>query len=251
VIERLKKLTADYPDFLKSPEFRVAFSYFALLSGDFQLADQYARASQPEQSENPQIRSYDLLLQSLAAAGQKDFQRSLRLAREGVERLHLFLREFEPLSSNWSPTLRSEERVVLGAILGVNAEKPTTAEDKNTLFDIAQLLNSDRSKLGLTARISRLALKLELQREDLRTRDRLRDIRDRLMDDAVRTLIKRIVEPPKADQSSPQSVDASPMQRLEEIEDKIIIADQQTQNVYKHISQKLLTEIEDVRNILR
>jgi CHAT domain-containing protein len=251
VIERLKKLTADYPDLLKSPGFRIAFSYFALLGGDFQLADQYARASQPEQSENTQMRAYDLLLQSLAAAGQKDFPRSLRLAREGVEQLHLFLREFEPLSSNWSPTLRSEERVVLAAILGVNAEKLTNAEDKNTLFDIAQLLNSDRSKLGLTARISRQALKLDLQREDLRTRDRLRDVRDRLMDEAVRTLITRIVTPPKKDQSSPPKVDASPMQRLEEIEDKIVIADQQTQNVYKHISQKLLTDIEDVRDILR
>ena len=74
VIERLKRLTADNPDFLKSPEFRVAFSYFALLGGDFQLADEYAGALQPEQSEDPQIRAYDLLLQSLTAAGQKDSQ---------------------------------------------------------------------------------------------------------------------------------------------------------------------------------
>jgi len=229
VIERLKKLTADYPDFLKSPGFRAAFSYFALLAGDFQLVDEYARASQPEQSETPQIREYDLLLQSLTAAGQQKFPRSLRLAREGVEQLHLNLRGFEPLSSNWSPTLRSEERTILGAILGVNAEKATNTEDKDTLFDIAQLLNSDRSKLGLTARISRQALKLGLQREDLRTRDRLRDIRDRLMDQAVRTLITRIVALPNKDQSGSQTVDASPMQRLEEIEDKIVIADQQNQ----------------------
>jgi hypothetical protein len=47
-----------------------------------------------------------------------------------------------------------------------------------------------------------------------------------LMDEAVRTLITRIVTP-KRDQGSPQTVDASPMQRLEEIEDKIVIADQQ------------------------
>jgi CHAT domain-containing protein len=251
VIERLKKLTADYPDFLKSPGFRVAFSYFALLAGDFQLADQYARASQPEQSENPQIRAYDLLLQSLAAAGQKDYPKSLRLAREGVEQLHLFLRKFEPLSSNWSPTLRSEQRLVLGAILGANAEKPTSAEDKNTLFDIAQLLNSDRSKLGLTARISRQALRLDLQREDLRTRDRLRDVRDRLMDDAVRTLITRIVAPLQKDQNSSPKVDASPMQRLEEIEDKIVIADQGTQGGYQNNLQAFSTKIETVWGIIR
>jgi hypothetical protein len=73
VIERLKKLTSDYPDFLKSPEFRIAFAYFALLGGNFQLADEYAQASPTGQSQNPQIRAYDLLLQSLAAAGQKDF----------------------------------------------------------------------------------------------------------------------------------------------------------------------------------
>jgi len=39
VIERLKKLTTDNPDFLKAPGFRIAFSYFALLGGDFQLAN--------------------------------------------------------------------------------------------------------------------------------------------------------------------------------------------------------------------
>jgi CHAT domain-containing protein len=222
-----------------------------LLGGNFQLADEYAQASQIGQSENPQIRAYDVLLQSLATAGKKDFPRSLHLAREGVEQLHLFLRGFEPLSSNWSPTLRSEERLVLGAILGVNAEKATSAEDKDTLFDIAQLLNSDRSKLGLTARISRQALRLDLQREDLRTRDRLRDIRDRLMDDAVRTLITRMVAPPKTDQSSPQKVDASALPRLEEIEDKIVIADQQTQGGYENTSQGFLTKIESLRDVLR
>jgi hypothetical protein len=36
VIGRLKKLTADNPDFLKSPDYRIAFSYFALLGGDSQ-----------------------------------------------------------------------------------------------------------------------------------------------------------------------------------------------------------------------
>ena len=247
VIERLKKFTADYPDFLKFPSFRVECSYFALLAGDFQLADEYARASQPEQSENPQIRAYDLLLQSLAAALQEDFPSSLRLAREGVEQLHLYLRGFEALSSNWSPTLDSEERIVLGVILGANAKKPTSAEDKNTLFDIAQLLNSEKSKLGLTARISRQVLKLDLQREDLRTRDRLRDIRDRLMDDAVQTLITRIAVLPTRDQTSPEN--ASPMQRLEEIEDKIELADQQTQKAFNNISQQLATKIESIRDI--
>src|SRR5262249_55417328 len=68
VIERLKKLTTDSPDLLKLPEFRIAFSYFALLAGDFQLADQYARTSQTQDSETPQIRAYDVLLQSLTAA---------------------------------------------------------------------------------------------------------------------------------------------------------------------------------------
>jgi CHAT domain-containing protein len=252
VIERLKRMTADHPEYMIFPEFRVAFSYFALLGGDFQLADEYGRASQPEQSENPQIRAYDLLLQSLAAAGQKDFQRSLRLAREGMEQFHLFLRGFETLSSNWSPRLRSEERVVLGAILGANAEKPKSTGGEDTLFDIAQLLNSDGSKLGLTARISRQALKLDLQREDLRTSQRLRDVRDRLMDEAVRTLITRFATSLlKKDQGSPQKVDASPMQRLEEIEDKIAIADQQIQNSHEHIFQEFLTKIGAARDILR
>jgi hypothetical protein len=119
---------------------------------------------------------------------------------------------------------------------------------------MAQLLNKDRSKLGLTARISRQPLKLDLQREDLRTRDRLMDIRDRVMDDAVRTLITRIVTPPKKDQTTPQKVDAALMQRLEEIEDKIVIADQQIQKGFKNISnisEELLTKIESIQDILR
>ena len=251
VIERLKKLTADNPNFLKSPDFRIAFSYFALLGGDFHLADEYAQAPQTEPSENRIIRTYDLLLQSLAAAGQKDYTRSQRLAHEGIEQVHLYLRGFEPLSSNWSPTLRSEERLVLGAILGVNAEQATSTEARDTLFDIAQLLNSDRSKLGLAARISRQGLKLDLQREDLRTRDRLRDIRDRLMDDAVRRLITRVVIPPKTDQSGPQKVDASPLQRLEEIEDKIVIADQETRDAFRNAPIEFLSSINPLQKVIR
>jgi hypothetical protein len=251
LIERLKKLTSDYPDLLKSPEFCIIFAYFALLGGNLQLVEEYAQATQTGQTDKPQIRAYDLLLRSMAAAGKKDYGRSLRLAREGVEKLHVFLRRFEPLSSDWSPTLWIEERVVLGAILGINAEQATSAEDKDTLFDIAQFLNSDRSKRGLTARISRQALKLDLQREDLRTRDRLRNTRDRLMDDAVRTLITRIVAPLKKDQDSSQKADASPMQRLEEIEDKIVIADQQLQGGYQTNSEEFTTKIETVRDILR
>jgi hypothetical protein len=222
-----------------------------LLGGDFELADEYARASHLEQSDNPQRRANVLLLQSLTAAAQRDFPRSLRLAHEGVEKLYLFLRGFDTLSSNWSATLYSEERLVLGDILGINAERVASAEDKDTLFGIAQLLNSDRSKLGLTTRISRQALKLDLQREDVRTRDRLKDVRDRLMDEAVRTLITRIVTSPKKDQGSPQKVDASSMHRLEEIEDKIAIADQQIRDSHEHISQEFLTKIGAAQDILR
>jgi CHAT domain-containing protein len=250
VVERLKKLMSDYPNLLQSPDYRFIFAYFALLGGNSQLADEYAQTSQTGQSENPQIRAYDLLLQSMAAGGQKDFPRSLRLAREGVEQLRLVLHRFESLSADWLPMLRSEERLVLGGILGVNADRVTTAEDKDTLFSIAQLLNSDRSKLGLTARISRQALKLDLQREDVRTRDRLKDLRDRLMDDAVRTLITRIAAPPEKDQSSSQKVDTLPFQRLEEAEDKILIADRQIQG-FRNSSQDLLTRIKAAQDILR
>src|SRR5262249_33703393 len=108
VVERLKKLTAEYPDILKASEFRIAFSYFALLAGNFTLAEEYALASQTDRSDNLQslqIRAYDLLLQAIASAGQKDFSKSLRLAREGVDQLHLFFHGFEHLSSNWAPAL--------------------------------------------------------------------------------------------------------------------------------------------------
>jgi hypothetical protein len=70
------------------------------------------------------------------------------------------------------------------------------------------------------------------------------------MDEAVRTLITRIVTSPKKDQGSPQKVDASPMQRLEEVEDKIVIADQQIRSRYEHISQDFLNKIGATRDIL-
>ena len=70
------------------------------------------------------------------------------------------------------------------------------------------------------------------------------------MDDAVRTLITQIAAPPEKDQSSSQKVDAAPLQRLEEIEDKILIADQQIQG-FKNNSQDLLTRIKTAQDILR
>ena len=70
------------------------------------------------------------------------------------------------------------------------------------------------------------------------------------MDDAVRTLIARIAAPPEKDQSSSQKVDTFPLQRLEEIEDKIEIADQQIQN-YKNASHQFLNKIATAQNILR
>jgi CHAT domain-containing protein len=70
------------------------------------------------------------------------------------------------------------------------------------------------------------------------------------MDDAVRTLVMRMVAPPNKDQNTPQKIDASPMQRLEEIEDKIVIADQQTQDAYKHTFSEFLTKVETLQEIL-
>jgi hypothetical protein len=70
------------------------------------------------------------------------------------------------------------------------------------------------------------------------------------MDDAVRTLITRIAAPPEKDQSSSHKVDTLPLQRLEEAEDKIEIADQQIQS-YKNTLQRSSNEIETARNILR
>ena len=70
------------------------------------------------------------------------------------------------------------------------------------------------------------------------------------MDDAVRTLITRIAAPPEKDQSSSHKVDTLPLQRLEEAEDKIEIADQQIQS-YKNTLQRSSNEIEAARSILR
>ena len=57
--------------------------------------------------------------------------------------------------------------------------------------------------------------------------------------------------PPEKDQSGPQKVDASPLQRLEEIEDKIVIADQETRDALRNTPIEFLSSIDPLQKVIR
>ena len=79
--------------------------------------------------------------------------------------------------------------------------------------------------MGLSERVARQELNSDLQREDIRTRDRLKDLRDRIMNEATDTLFARIL--PIRDYTAVQNNDFGYLIRLEDIEDKIANANDQ------------------------
>ena len=137
----------------------------------------------------------------------------------------MFHQRFENESSARLPAITSEERQVLSLIVGWNATRISTFDQADTLFQLQQFLVRDKGKLGLHARTARQALKSDLQREDIRTRDRLRELRDTMMDEATEALLARIL--PIRSYSRAANNDYAFLTRLEEIEDKIANADDQ------------------------
>jgi hypothetical protein len=110
-------------------------------------------------------------------------------------------------------------------MLGINSPHISTSEQANTLFKLEQFLNRDKVKLGLNERAARQELRSDLQREDIRTRDRLKDLRSRIMNEAVGTLFARIM--PIRTYTPVHNNDFGFLIRLEDIEDKIANANDQ------------------------
>jgi CHAT domain-containing protein len=118
-----------------------------------------------------------------------------------------------------------EERLILSAILAKNSQHIATYSEANSLFKLAQFLNRDKGKLGLNESALRQELKSDLRREDYRTRDRLSDLRDEVMDQATQSLLGRIL--PIRGYVHVTDNDYGFLLRLEDIEDKIASANDQ------------------------
>ena len=226
ITERLKQTAASYPDFIREPRSRVVFSFFALLAGDVDLADRFISAGDASTpSSDAENAAYEVILKSFIAARRDKSEQSVALARDGLDRIRLFHQRFENESSARLPAITSEERLVLSLIIGWNATRISTFDQADTLFQLQQFLVRDKGKLGLHARTARQALKSDLQREDIRTRDRLRELRDTMMDEATEALLARAL--PIRSYSRAANNDYAFLTRLEEIEDKIANADDQ------------------------
>src|SRR5262249_15265216 len=220
IIDRLKQIVSQYPDFLKLPRNRVVFSYFALFAGDIDLADQFNSAVEMSAPLDEQFAAYEIVLKSFIAARRNKFDESITLARKALERIRIFHQRFENESSSRLPAISLEERTILSLILGFGAAHASTFDQANSLFQLEQYLTRDKGKLGLNARVALQALKSDLQREDIRSRDRLQSLRDKIMEEAVDALLARVLPIRDSRQfSAGETNDYASLLRLEELED--------------------------------
>lgn len=231
IADRLEQIVRDFPDFSRQPENRIRFTYFALLSGNIGLAEQIYAAGTAVSPADLQFAAYDVLLKAFFRAYRGQVAESIELLRDGLGRISQFHQITEVDSSRHLPALRYEERVVLGSILALNAAKITRFEQADILFQVQQYLNRDQGKLGLNRRAAQAAADSGLTREELRSRDRLLEVRDRLMEDATTTLLDRIES---IQASTPGSTtDFTRLARLEDVEDRIARYDEEFSTTIK------------------
>jgi CHAT domain-containing protein len=227
--DHLKQIVLDSPDFLKAPQNRIQFSYYALVSGDVDLAEKFNSSVEASAPVDEQFAAYEVILKSFIAARRSQFAESVALARDGLDRIRLFHRRVENESSRRLPALSIEERLILGLILGINSAHISTFDEATTLFQLQQYLSRDKGTLGLTAWATRQEAKSELQREEMRSRDRLLALRDKVLEEAADALLARVL--PIKIYTPGQTNNYGPLIRLEEIEDKISrIEDEQRSN---------------------
>jgi CHAT domain-containing protein len=240
--ERLKKIAADYPDWIKQPSVRVTFSYFSLLAGDLDLAEKYATGPQGE-TLTVQYSAYELVIRSYLAIRRNDLDSSYPLLDAGLTKINDYHHEFASEFSARLPTISFEERLVLSAILGHLARHISTPNQADVVFRLEQFLNRDKAKLSLAARVARQSVTSDLQREDLRTRDRLKDLRERLLMEATRQLLGRTL--PVKPYSASTSNEFAPLTQLEDLEEKIDTVDRTTRssipNLENQSSEALLS----------
>ena len=155
---------------------------------------------------------------------QSQFEKSIELAGKSLSEIENYHAKYQTESSTHLPGITIEERPVLSAILLLDLPHAVTYEQKNIIFQLSQFINRDKGRIGIYENVRRRTNASQLGREDIRTKDRLRELRDKLVDDAINKLISRIV-PIHPPQIVPNQ-DFSYLIRLEDIEDKIDSADQ-------------------------
>jgi CHAT domain-containing protein len=225
VRQRLDQVVSAYPDFSRQLRVRVNLAYFAIISDNGELADQILNLGGPATGPDEQYDSYIIALRSLIAARHNHFDESIALSRDALDKLISFHNTFENESASYLPTISIPERAVLFTVTGFNASHVETYDNANNLFRFERFLNRDKSKLGLNKKIVQEGQHSDLQREEVRSRDKLRELRDRLMYDAVDALLARVVPIRRA--SISKDNDYSFLGRLESIEDSIATADEQ------------------------
>ena len=255
VTDRLKEIVSNNPDILKQPHNRIISSYLTLLGGNVEQAERYY-LSDTTSPQDPQFRAYDIILKAFfSAARHNNFGESIALANEALSAIHHFHEPFENESSSRLPALTIEERLMLSVVLGIDASPHNTStltfDQANILFKLGQFINRDKGKLGLQERIGRQELKSDLQREDMRTRDRLTDVREAIMDEAIATLLSRVL--PIKNYVTGQKYDYAFLMRLEDIEDKISTANEQLKQSipeYSKLIEDRETALDAVQKII-
>jgi hypothetical protein len=101
--DRLKQIVSDFPDFLKKPQNRIQFSYYALASGDVDLADKFNSSVEASAPVDEQFGAYEVILKSFIAVRRSKFSESVALARDGLDRIRVFHRLAENESSSVYP----------------------------------------------------------------------------------------------------------------------------------------------------
>ena len=211
-------------DLLKYPLNRMIFMYFALLCNDVDLAERVENSTVTQVPGTLQTDAYKDALDSFIAARRGNFERQSPWWTRARLKIEAYHGRFEAETVDQLPAISAEERAVIGAILEMDLPHAATAIQRNTLFKVGQFLNRDRTKLGLNQSVNRRALKSELQREDAFTRDRLRDLRDRLLRDATTSLLSRAL--PIRVASVVRNNDFSVLTRLEDVEDRLVLSDE-------------------------
>jgi CHAT domain-containing protein len=188
---RLQQVSIEFPDFFKDPETRITFSYFAALAGNLGLAEQFATLPASDTPLTLRLSAYKSVLDAYFAARRDHFSDSIARISKALESMEAFHQTFATELSSHLPSISIEERNVLGTMLGLVSPHISSPSEASIVFQLEQFLNRDKSKLSLSDRVARQALRSDMEKEDLRTRDRLKDLRERSLADVTDRLIER------------------------------------------------------------
>ena len=220
---KLESLEKNFPAFAKDRNVRIALGFFSVVSKNVDLADHFLSNNFVDDPSDLRNLGYRSGLMALIAADRLQFDKSIELVGKALSEIEDYHSIYQTESSTRLPGITIEERLILTAVLLRDLPHAATYEQRNILFELSQFINRDKGRIGITENVRRRTNLSQLGSEDIRTQDRLRELRDKLTDDATDKLIARIV-PIHPGRVVPNA-DFSYLIRLEDIEDKIDSAD--------------------------